>query len=341
MSFLNYQRLGEFGYQRQPIRVDLVQGVNVHAIVGRLTATVDIAAGGGNSGTVITEGVQRLIQSLRIRHDGDDRVGLVSGRQLYQLTRCARWDVVAATNLATGDVQTTNIAFDFEIPIESPWLDDPVMTVWPAKLPVRQELAAYIQFATDTNAGAGSDLGTGVLVDGGDRVITFTDFNLELVQVYSTGEIMPWYLARWTPDVTRTFDAATNQLPYLLAGGRRIQLSLFRFLSDDFQDATQALCNNLSLVSGMGALRYLDQLDFVMAQRFDLGDFPAAATIGQNGTLVHLLCDNGWLGSALDPRPLNQPQYQFNVNTPANPPGIVDILLGELDVYPGYTAMSV
>lgn len=341
MSFLNFQRLGVFPFQAAPLRVDLLPGVNTHAIFGRITATVDVAAGGGADGTLISEGIQRMIQTFRIRHDGDDRVGLLNGRQLYQITARARREITAAVTLAGPGIATTAIAWDFELPIALPWLDDPVMTVWPGSMPVRQELAAYMQWNTAAaNAQAGTVAGTGAFYTGGTRVVTFTVApTIELVQVYSTGVIKPWYLARWTPDQTIQYAAANAQLPYLLAGGRRITAALLRNLQGAAQDATQGI-TNVSLVSGMGSLRYLGDFNFTMAQREDAGQFPAAEEAVQTGTFFHLITDDGWLGSALDPRPLSQPQYQFNCSAPSNP-GVVDVVLSELDVLPGITQVEV
>lgn len=342
MSFLNRQRLGVFAFQANPQRVDLLPGVNTHGIMGRITATVTIA-GGAVDLTVISEGVQRLIRSLRIRHDGDDRVGLLSGRQLYHITARARKEITAAVNLAGGGVQAgTAISFDFYLPIALPWLREPILTCWPGNMPVRQELAIYVQWETSTGPGAGSAAGSGALVTApGDRVVTFpTGPTLELVQVYSTGQVQPWYLARWTPDQTQQILAANAQLPYLLAGNRRITAALFR----DLEGPTQTAVNNIStisLVSGMGALRYTDNLNFTMAQRDDAGDFPAAEEAVQTGTYFDLFTDDGWLGSALDPRPLSQPQYQFNCLVPTTSPGVIDVVLSELDVYPGITQVTV
>lgn len=341
MSLPLKQRLGVFGFQPQPIRVPLPQGVNIHGIEGRLTARVDIV-GGAVSGTLRTEGVERMIKSFRIRHDGDDRVGLINGRHLQAITTMSRQSIEPPVNLpGAGIAADQPVNFDFYLPIALPWLAQPALTAWPWNMPVRTELAIYFEWETAA-AGGASAAGSGALISGGDRAVTFDQGPLlELNLVWSTGKIQPWYLTRYTPRQTEQFTAANPQLPFLLNGNRRIAAHLLRSLNGADQDKAD-LPVDASLLVSSGALRYYDRINWTMLQRAYQGQFPAyddliaAEKAGQWGVSF---ADAGLLGTILDPRPLANPEWQFNVGAPAAP-GVLDILLVEMDVLPGVTQMS-
>lgn len=336
------QRLGVFGFQPQPIRVPLPQGVNIHAIEGRLTGRVDIV-GGAVSGTLRTEGVERLIRSFRIRHDGDDRVGLLNGRQLAQFGVSSRLSIEPPVNLpGAGIAADQPVNFDFVLPIALPWLAQPALTAWPWNMPVRTELAIFFEWETAA-AGGASQAGTGALISGGDRAVTFDQGPLlELTLVYSTGKIKPWYLTRYTPRQTEQFSAANAQLPFLLNGNRRIAAQLVRALNGADQDKAE-LVTDASLLVSSGALRYFDRVNYTMLQRVYQGQFPAIDDLvaaERLGQWFHSFSSSGLLGTVLDPRPLANPEWQFNVAAPVNP-GVLDIVLVELDVLPGVTQMSI
>lgn len=327
--------LGPFPYSQQPTRVDLNAGVNIHSFVGRLTALVTIA-GGAASGTVNTESTQRLIRSIRIMHDGEERVQRISGRDLWQLTGRNRAFVPAPVVLANGNVQAnTPISFDFELAIAYPQLAQPALVFWPGYMPVRQELAMYIEFETGITF-TGSSPGSAALITGGDRVVTISSFNLDIWQQYSTGLYRPDYLARISVRDSDQFLAANPNLPLRLTGARRFIGSLFRSEEGALQDAITRI-NRLTFQAAGGSLNYWNLLPFAQLQAQDSGLFPASVDVGQAGTYFAYFTDNGLLGGAVDPRPLSDPRFVFDVAAPASNPGFIHSVFLELDTMPGVT----
>jgi hypothetical protein len=329
--------LGPFPYQQQPIRVDLNAGVNIHSFIGRVSGLVTIA-GGASSGTVNTESVMRLIRAIRIVHDGEERVQRISGRDLWQMTGRNRLFVPAPQVLANGDVQAnTPISFNFELAIAYPQLAQPALVFWPGYMPVRQELAMYIEWETGIFGGAGSAPGSAALVSGTfDRVLTFSNLTLDLWQQYSTGLYRPDYLARISIRDSDQFSAANPNLPLRLTGARRFTGALFRSQEGPLQDSITRI-NRLSFQAAGGSLNYWNLLPFAQLQAQDSGLFPASVDVGQNGTYFAHFVDNGLLGGAVDPRPLSDPRFVFDVAAPGTNPGFVHSVFLELDTMPGVT----
>jgi hypothetical protein len=341
MSSLLRQSLGTVQFGSQVPKVDIPRGMNVHGIEGIVRANVTITAGGGVDGALLTEGAQRMIQQLRVRHDGDDRVSGLDGRRLYKLTARDRLTITPATQLAGAAVQAaTPVGFDFALNLARPQLAQPVLTAWPAIMPIRTELAIYVDWNLAAAGGTGSGQGTGALISGGDRVVTFsTPPTLELVLVYSLGDIRPWYLARFRSDTSNQFSSANTQLPYLLAGNKRVLQILHRDLNGA-TGAAQDGINALTLSSGGGSNVMIGSVPFPILQRSDAGQFPAAEEAGQTGEYFQNFADNGLLGTVLDPRPLSQPRFLYDVDAPSSAPGWIDLTFVELDTLPGVTQVT-
>jgi hypothetical protein len=329
--------LGPLPYSQQPLRVDIPSGINIHEVRLRLTGEVTVV-GSNDDGTLVAEGVQGLLRSARIRHDGDDRVNRIGGRALFGLTRRSQLDVAAPEELADADTQADSpISCDFIIPIAQPWLAQPALTCWPGSMPVRQELALYIEWETSTGGnGAGSDPGTGALITGSTDVVTFSVApQLEVILVYSTGSISPWYLTRITAQqTTEQFSAANARLPYLLNGNKRITAILHRAL-----DAGVAadLINTITLQASGGSIEFWDNVPFDVLRSLDLGNFPASFD-GPDGELFTLFTDNGLLSTNLDPRIYSQPRVLYDTAAPSGA-AVVDLTVIELDTLAGVTQM--
>jgi hypothetical protein len=336
-----FQPLGTFTLQQAPQRIELLKRVNLHAIHGRVNATIDIAAGGGADGTLVTEGVQRLVQSLRVRLDGDDIVQGLTGRDLYHMLPFARASVVAATNLAAVGIQTTAIVFDFVLFFARPYLAQPILTVLPGSIIPQQELALYLQWDNAANAGAGSVAGTGVITTGGTRLCTWTVLpTISLVQEYSTAFVRPWFVPRITVRTTEQVNAANTQLPLILTDARPFDAVIHRWLENPASDGANSI-TDLSLLAGGGALRFWDSVPTNVFYRYIQGAFPGAATTGQAGIIHARVADNGLLGNAIDPRRLTDPRFSFNVAAPAVNPGFVRSIFFELQAMPGITQVPI
>jgi hypothetical protein len=320
--------------------------VNLHGIEWLITGRLDVV-GGTTNGVALTEGTARLIRSFRVRHDGDDRVGILDGRQLYALGTASRLSIEPLVTAASGAVQAdTVINARGYLPFALPWLSQPGLTCWPGALPVRTELAAIFEWNTATSQAASSP-GSGAIIQGGDRVVTFDQGpTLELVLVYSTGDAHPWYMTRYVPRSTDNFVAANPQLPLLLNGNRRIAAQLFRSLQTGaaaFADKFNGILD-FSLLVANGALRYYDRINGLMVQDTYQGLFPAYDDLPlaeKTGQWLVNFVDAGMLSTALDPRALSNPQWQFNVPSPSPNTGVVDVVSIELDVLPGVTVQTI
>ena len=334
-----YANVGPALYNGQPQRVDLNPGVNIHALILRLTATVTVA-GGTTSGTLLTEGVQRLINAVRIRHDGDDRVSRISGRALARITRRTRMYVRPAQQLADPDAQAaTVLSADLVIPIAQPWLAQPALTAWPGSMRVRQELALYVEWNTAVAGTGASDAGTGALISGGDRAVTWDEEpQLQVVQQYSLGALVPWYLTRISAgNVTQGFAAATASLPFRLDGAKKITAILHRALSGT-AFTPDAFVNTMSLEAAGGSNELWDRIDYDgILEGIDQGSFPAAGDDPLDGELFSVFTDNGLLSTYLDPTAYTNPRIVYDVAAPASGTGYVDLTIFELDELAGVT----
>lgn len=327
---------GTFGFATNPQVVDLPRGVNIFRIRARLTAAVTVA-GGAADGALVTEGIQRFLSRIRVVHDGTELVQPIDGRQLYQLNARNNAEVVAAVNLAAPGVQAaTPVSVDIVIPFAADYLVNPIDTVLPGTLPVRQELAVYFEFnQAATNAASGA--GTGSFVTGGDRTVTLTGVSVVWEVDYSTTLYKPLWLRRIITRTTEQITAANANLPMSIVAADAFDGVLFRYLNNVNQDAQAAGIANLTFQGGGGSVRYLDNTDFVMMQRKDLGLFPGVATIGNAGTAFWRAADQGKLGSVVVPRTMPDPRFLFNAAAPTVAPGFVQATFMSLFKLPGVT----
>jgi hypothetical protein len=329
-------RLNTFGFAAAEQSQELPQGVNIHAIRGRLTCTVTVA-GGAADGALITEGIQRLLARVRVNHDGVDFVQPVDGRQLSQIHARSVAAMVAPVNLAIPGVQAaTPVAFDFTIPFSHDYLVAPIDTCLPGTLPVKQNLTLFFAFNQATNAGAGSGLGSGAFVFGGDRAVTLGAVALTFEAVYSVTRVAPWAIGGIRTLTTVQIAAANNLLPLSVRGFDPFDGVLFRYLQNVDQDVQEGF-NFVDFQAGSGAVSYWRNRTGIMMQREDLGLFPAAAAAGQVGTIFARIADNGRLSSAVVPREMPDPNFVFDVAAPGVAPGFVQGTFLTLIKRPGIT----
>jgi hypothetical protein len=333
-----------YNLTRNPIRtlaydtaervVDLTRGVNLHELRIRLTGTVTVATGAAD-GTLIEDGVARLLERVRLIHDGFAYVD-VSGRDLYHLRRRMHARVRAATELAIPGVQAaTPFALDLTVPLSPAYLANPY-DVFLSAMPTSTEFALYIQFATGKTT-AGSGAGSAALVTGGDRTVTLPTFSCDISELCSISNKAPMYLPVVTGTYSDQFAAADTELAYQLRQSRRILGQLVQ-AQHGANAVIQADAINRITLQSDNTYRY-NRVGFEHFKAEEVERFPAVPATGDTGTLYLNFADNGKLGTVLDPRAMGQnARYLFDVDAPTSAPGRLRIVNYELGVKPGVTA---
>jgi len=319
-----------FGAQEQ--FVDLVPGVLTKAIHLEVEATVDIA-GGAASGTVVPEGILNMIDSVRIVHDGDEKVDL-SGRLLAQLWRRHVRNMPTPTELANGNVQTTTVRMKFGVPFARGWLANPFDTVFPPLL-ARQEFRIFVEWNQAVNAGS-VVAGTGALVAGGDRVVTFTDGpRIRIVQEYAEVGIEPMWAPKYTSFEVDRFTAADRRLQAEMKKGSIIDAILIASRDTATAAPTDALINDLTFRGA--SRRFIDSLRWDQFQDMDQEIYSGVDGLHRAGYGFYLLADGGKLGNAVNLDAIVNPLLEFDVNAPSGGNGQITVVLSELESIAGVT----
>lgn len=315
------KQVPQIGFRTGPIGVDLTKGVNHMWITGRLTAQIDIAAGGGNDGVVNPEGVQRFLRSARIVHSVfKDIVPRVSGRDLFRLLAVSRAQITAAANLAAPGVQAaTLVSFDFIVPFAQPWMQQPILSCFPRQATSAGDtFALEVQFE-DAIVTGGDSPGSAAFITGGDRAITISNVALQLQEVYTLVPIMPYGLGAIELVESEQVVAANANLQLPLRELNPFTMSILRYLEGP-QANPAARITDWRFSTGQEDV--YDRLITVMSQREQAGLFPALLTAGQVGTLQERWGD-GAFGQALDPAGYGKPQFIFNTTIPGTNPGAI------------------
>ena len=319
--------------------VDLIEGQYTSALHLYLQGEVTVA-GGTTSGTLVAEGVERLLDNIRLVYDGFHLVNPVEGRELRAISRRMVANIVAADRLADANAQvSTPISLYLMIPFARRYLADPFETVLPP-LRVNNEFTLYVDLASTASGGAGSDPGTGALIRGGDRVVTFDSLTLDVVQEYSRNGKSPLYLPVISVQQTAQFDAANAALPLELRSANRFDGLLLHTVEGPNRDNAD-LINEISFMSG--STRFLDRVPIEILNADEQSSFPsvggrAAGESDETGYDFLLMADNGKLGNVVDPRVISQPVIEFNVDTPGTTPGLIRAVFMDLITQPGVTA---
>lgn len=334
--------LGTFQFQSQPQQIPLIRGVNIHELLFKVTAGVTITdPGGGAAGTVLAEGVQRLLKAIKLRHDGVDRM-ILDGRWAYRLYLRSGLDVVKATNIASGAAGgPTTITAYVSIPFERPWNARPFDTVWSGRTPVVQELAAYLEWETaKCNAVGGTSEGTAALLQSDNTMkVEFTTApSVEVTQIYSTNAVQPFRVPHYFVRSTDPFAAARTDLEYSLIGIPPHDAVLMRDLYGTYSEP-QAGVNYFTFQIAAGATKFYNRIPFADLQMQERRAFPAI-TVGadsRTGELLFLPTAGGKLSGVVEPLTLNDPKFVFDVATPTSGNGRIQMLFSELHRLPGVT----
>lgn len=322
--------ISNFGAIQQ--RGDLPQGLFLERLQITINGVVNIA-GGAASGTIVTDGVARLIRRLQVVRD-NDIIADLTGRDLLILTRATSKAAITGTQLASAGVGSETIALTLVLPFARPWLVNPFETVLPP-MRVSNRFAVLIDWAQDVNAGVGSEAGSGVLVSGGDRAVTFsTDPTISIVAHGSLRGKLPWFLPYYSAIETPQFNAASPRLDFQLETARRFDAAFFTPQQGSLA-ADADLLNYLTFsAQSQSFFNGISASDLRSDQR---QHFPASVT---DLSYYLLLADGGWLGNAVEPSQMVKPIFRFDVDAPASNPGLVRLIFSELVTHPEYTLVQ-
>jgi len=335
-----FNPLPDFPFQAAENSEELTHGVYLKALHCRISATVDIAAGGGNDGTLVNEGVQRLLTNVRMVWDGFNIIDNINGRELVAIARRASSQPLTETQIAAVGIQTTAVEINFIIPFARPWLVDPFNTVFPP-VKVDQQLRVYAQWEQGlANAQAGTVAGSGAFETGGDRVITFTVApTLQITEEYAVRGTDPWMIPVISNFESEQFTAANARLRADLLNDRPFTDVLIQVRQGASQEG-QAGLNFLSLITG--GTRHVDNVPFAILKRIERDLFPAvpvATAALDNGFLWLPLTSGGKLGNVFDPAQLPKARFEMDVAAPTGAPGVVRFTMLELMSMDGVTLL--
>lgn len=333
MYNLTRNPLRTLGYDTSERQVELSRGVNLHEIRLRLTGTVTVA-GGAADGALVEDGVARLIERVRLIHDGFVYVDL-TGRDLYHLRRRMYPRVRAATELAAAGVQAASaIALDLSIPLSPGYLANPY-DVFLAAMQVAREFTLYVQFATGLTTAA-SGAGSAALITGGDRTVTLPTFSVEIIEVTSVSSRPPLYLPHLSATYGDQFAAADTEHEFLLRQSRRVLGHLVQMQYGSGLAAQADGINRITLQSD-NVYRW-NRINFEFFKADEVERFPAVPATGDTAAIYLNFADNGKLGTVLDPRALgSNARYLFDVDAPTSSPGRLRIVEYALLAKPGVT----
>lgn len=337
MTLNNYRvALPAFPFQAQEDSEELLHGVYMKGLEFRLNAEVTVAGGAGD-GVLLAEGVQRLIRRIRVIWDGVTLVD-VDGRGAVQISRHVTAQNIAPTALAIPGIQAaTPIEVIFRLPFERQYLARPFETVLPP-LTVRQQLRLYIDWEPAANVGVGSDPGTGALIFGGDRAVTFNvQPNLTVTQIYATKGKMPWYLPGISSFDAEAFAAANPRLEATVRSSLRFDMAMIRTVQGANAEPQDAI-NTASLLAG-GGVRFIDTIPLADLRAEERFQFPGVNT-NQPGYVSTLFADGGLLGNVLNPNSLSNPRWEFDLAAPTAAPGQLRIYTMDLLAVPGVTVIE-
>ena len=319
-----------FGAVQQ--RGDLAQGIFLEKLQIVINAVVNIAGGAAN-GTIVTDGVARLIRRLTVRWDNETIVD-ISGRDLLTLTRASSKAAVTGTQLASAAVGSENISLTLILPFARPWLINPFETVLPP-LRVNNMFAVLVDWEQGISGGAGSEAGSAAIITGGDRVVTFsTDPTITITQYGAQRGKAPWFLPYYSSFDTDQFSAANPRLQFRLQDARRFD-SVFISPRQGALASDADLLNFLTLsAQGVNFMNGIRAEDLRSDQRQQF------AASGTDLNFYLLLSEGGWLGNSVEPTQMVKPLFTFDVDAPGSAPGVVHLLFSELVTHPQWTQVQ-
>jgi hypothetical protein len=246
MRNVRYQTLRTISYvQGKAPGIEILRGVKTHALLFRLTAQVTIAGGAG--GTVNAEGVQRLINRVKIIENGETTIE-VEGRMLGYLTGRAQRQAANINQLSSAANGTYQLSADFVIDFASIYGADPSETCYVER---NSNVPTMIEF--EFNAAQASLIsGTGLTLD---------SFSIVPTQMFDpVSKVMPFFLPRIKLVTSDAVTGSVSQFPVFLypEAGARIESVILHSVTDNVTNAN--VLNGTVTLRG-DKFRYVDRVD--------------------------------------------------------------------------------
>lgn len=313
--------------------VNLTRDVWLTGLWIRVSATLSVA-GGTTDGTLLDGHVARIIRRLRVVWDGEELVDM-TGRFLRALTRRAADQGLQETAASAAGTQSgTDIEGHYFVPFARPWLMDPFETVLPP-VNVSAELRAYVDFETATSGGSSSDAGTGAIIAGGDRDVTWdTEPDVEIMEAYAEKGTAPAFLP-YISELTsfEQFQNASDPHVGQLTGRKRFESMILQTVYGSNQQVQDAIEN---VTFRAGSRRYIDRASLAQLRAKERYQFSGVDS-DDTGYLFLPFADGGKLGNVINPETLSNPRLELDLAAPTSTPGRVKALMMELRAVPGLT----
>lgn len=322
-----------FPFQQAPIKENMPRSVHIRDLQVRISGNLDIS-GGTTDGTLLTEPIARLIRRFTVRWDSFDLVQPMDARDLAALGRRLVDQPLTGTGITAAGVQNTDFELIFYIPFARNYNADPFDTALPP-LQVRKEFVVEAQWETaKSNSNAATTLGSGAIIDGGDRDVVLSDVQMEILPRQARNAGSPWYLPQISAYETEQYQAANPRLTLDMEQNEAFDGILFRELEGGFRDPVNNIIDLSFETKNSKIFEQITREQFVAIEEEIFGGVQRA---NEPGTFFIRLSDGGKLGNILNPAELTLPKFEFNVGTPASPPAVVRALTTEALSVPGVT----
>lgn len=228
MRKIRYQSLPTISYVagRAPT-VDLLRGVKTHALGFRAEGQVTIT--GAAAGAVNAEGVQRLIDRVKIIENGNTTIE-VTGRFLGYLTGRSMRQTPNFVQLSAATAAVYQISGDFVMDFASIYGADPSEVAYVER---NSQAPTVIEVTfNSTPATALTTVGTGVVLD---------SFRLTPFQMFDpVTSNPPAFLPRITPHTSQGITGTLTRfaIPLLPEAGSRVESVVLHSISDNVSVAT-------------------------------------------------------------------------------------------------------
>lgn len=313
-----------FPYQLAPIKENMPRSVHIRDMHVRISGTVDVA-GGTTDGTLLSEPIARLVRRFTVRWDSFDLVQPMELRDLAALGRRLVGQPLSGTPITSAGIGTTNFELNFFIPFARAYNADPFDTALPP-LTVRKEFVAEAQWET-SRSNASSDPGTGAIISGGDRTVTLSDVQMEILPRQARNAGKPWYIPQISAYETVQYSAANPRLPLDFEQNEAFDGLLIRELEGADRDPVNRIQD---LTFETKNVKVFEQVTRAQLRAIEEDMFPGVLDAEEAGNLFIQFSDGGKLGNVVNPAELTLPRLEFNVDTPASSPAVIRVLAMEL-----------
>lgn len=329
-TFLN--PLPTVPFQAAEFTADMPRGLFIEELYCVISGTLTVA-GGSADGTLQTENIARLIDQMRIRWDGTDLYGPVSGRDAVAISRYLTSQQLTSDDVTSAGVQTgTTFKQAFKVPFNRKYLADPFDTVLPP-LAVGSEFVVKVKW-NQAVAGGVSTAGTGAFISGGDRACTLSDVQLTITPRVARDGKAPYMIPIISTYDSEQFNAANQKLTLRMNSPLPFDSALLRTYENAAENPVD-LIRDATFKTDLSRIYDSVPLDTLRAISED--QFPAYTQASAPGEAMMLFADGGKLGNVVDPAHLTNPQFQFNVSAPGTNPGFVRAIVMELMSIPNVT----